>query len=109
MNKPTPSRQQSESTDRVASLNAELEAAREQLARVTAEYEESLADQDTIQEDRDANAVLVNEAKAVVARLEAALASVDEGSYGRCQRCGNTIPEERLAALPGAVTCVSCA
>jgi RNA polymerase-binding transcription factor len=32
-----------------------------------------------------------------------------EGSYGRCDRCGEAIPAERLEALPWAVRCVRCA
>jgi DnaK suppressor protein len=36
-----------------------------------------------------------------------ALAKVDEGSYGRCDVCGEPIPEGRLEALPWAVLCVA--
>lgn len=31
------------------------------------------------------------------------------GEAGRCDRCGQVIPPERLEALPWAVSCVSCA
>lgn len=33
---------------------------------------------------------------------------IDEGLYGVCIDCGNTIPVERLFALPTAVRCTSC-
>lgn len=92
-----------------AALQADLDAAREQLARVTAEYETVLSTQDTIQEDRDATAQLVTEARAAVARVEAALIRAEAGTYGRCEQCGSAIPQERLAALPDASTCVACA
>ncbi len=93
----------------IAALDAELTAAREQLERATAEYEGMLSGQDAIQEDRDAAAQFVTEAKSAVSRLESALARAEAGTYGRCERCGAAIPSERLAALPDATTCVSCA
>ncbi|MCW2759663.1 MAG: C4-type zinc finger protein DksA/TraR family [Nocardioidaceae bacterium] len=35
-----------------------------------------------------------------------ALAKLDEGTYGRCDVCGDPIPEGRLEVLPWAVLCV---
>ena len=37
-----------------------------------------------------------------------ALAKLDEGTYGRCDRCGGPIPEGRLEARPWATHCVPC-
>jgi DnaK suppressor protein len=37
-----------------------------------------------------------------------ALEKVDEGTYGRCDECGQRIGTERLAALPSATLCLSC-
>jgi DnaK suppressor protein len=42
-------------------------------------------------------------------RIERALAKLAEGSYGRCDRCGQPIPIARLEAAPESVFCVSCA
>ncbi|WP_028063271.1 TraR/DksA family transcriptional regulator [Solirubrobacter soli] len=42
-------------------------------------------------------------------RTERALAKLDEGTYGRCDVCGEAIAPKRLAAMPDAVTCVACA
>jgi len=36
-----------------------------------------------------------------------ALAKIDEGTYGLCDRCGALIPQERLEARPWSVLCVS--
>jgi DnaK suppressor protein len=94
---------------RVDELRADLATARDHLARITAEYEEMLSDHDTIQEDCDATAQAVAEARAVVARAETAVERAEAGQYGSCERCGSPIPEERLAVLPDATTCVSCA
>ena len=92
-----------------ATLNVDLADARDHLARVTAEYESMLAAPDAIQEDRDATAQHVTEARARVARVEAALIRAEAGTYGRCELCGSAIAEERLAVLPDASKCVACA
>lgn len=38
----------------------------------------------------------------------AALARLDDGTYGRCVTCGTTLPDERLEARPEAARCVNC-
>jgi DnaK suppressor protein len=38
----------------------------------------------------------------IVADIDQALLRIDEGSYGICARCGQSIPERRLEALPTA-------
>ena len=41
--------------------------------------------------------------------VEAALARVEQGTYGQCAECGRDIPRARLDAIPWAVYCVECA
>jgi DnaK suppressor protein len=50
---------------------------------------------------RDRNAVHL-------AEVEAALARLDDGSYGICVRCRRPIAPERLDALPWAAHCIEC-
>lgn len=38
--------------------------------------------------------------------VNAALAAIEEGTYGKCTVCGKDIPYERLEALPTALTCI---
>ena len=66
----------------------------------------------------DGTSVAVERLSQVAAhdRLQQTLADVaraqvklNEGSYGRCDRCGQPIPAARLEALPWAVRCVACA
>jgi DnaK suppressor protein len=47
--------------------------------------------------------------EASLARIDRALAKLDEGTYGICEGCGRAIPEKRLQAMPESVTCVQCA
>lgn len=40
--------------------------------------------------------------------IERALKRLDDGTYGKCVKCGKDIHPERLQALPYAEKCVSC-
>jgi hypothetical protein len=44
-----------------------------------------------------------------LALVDAALARLDEDTYGSCQVCGKPIAPERLEVIPWAATCVGCA
>ena len=48
-------------------------------------------------------------AREQVAAVEAALGRLDGEGYGVCERCGQPIGTERLAARPAATTCIRCA
>ena len=50
------------------------------------------------------NSLLITEEK-----LKRALAKLDEGSYGRCDRCGGPIAPGRLEAAPESALCIDCA
>ncbi len=41
--------------------------------------------------------------------VDLALERLARGDYGRCERCGEPIPAERMEARPTATTCVPCA
>ena len=47
-------------------------------------------------------------AEAVVRDVRHALLRFGDGTYGRCERCDDTIPLERLEAIPYARLCVAC-
>jgi DnaK suppressor protein len=40
--------------------------------------------------------------------VERALAKMDAGTYGACERCGRPIARERLEAIPWALLCIDC-
>jgi RNA polymerase-binding transcription factor DksA len=58
--------------------------------------------------EADRNAASVQTAQAQRAEVLAALARMDDGSYGRCVDCGNHVPDERLEARPATPRCVPC-
>jgi DnaK suppressor protein len=43
-----------------------------------------------------------------IEQIDAALARIEAGTYGRCTGCQRPIPEERLELRPFAGTCVAC-
>ncbi|HET9309762.1 MAG TPA: TraR/DksA family transcriptional regulator [Actinomycetota bacterium] len=54
---------------------------------------------------------LISVARALRSNLhdvDRALAKLDAGTYGTCERCGRPIAPERLDALPWATLCIDC-
>jgi DnaK suppressor protein len=47
--------------------------------------------------------------RAEAAQIRAALARIDNGTYGTCANCGAEIGAERLEAQPVATRCIKCA
>ena len=56
--------------------------------------------------DREMASSLEENSVHVLAEIDAALARIDEGTYGICVRCGKPIGQERLDALPWATLCI---
>ncbi len=44
-----------------------------------------------------------------ITEIDAAMARLDDGTYGRCLHCGREISEVRLEALPATGVCITCA
>ena len=93
----------------------------ERLAALTGEFErivdasrDSNADDEhdpegaTIAFERSQVDALAQQARSHLDEVDAALARLDDGSYGTCERCGGPIARARLEARPTARTCVTC-
>jgi DnaK suppressor protein len=63
----------------------------------------------TLAFERQHTAALLALAREQLTAIDAALARLEAGRYGRCERCGQPIGDDRLAARPAALTCVRCA
>jgi RNA polymerase-binding protein DksA len=57
---------------------------------------------------REVKLSLAEAARSALAEIDAALARIERGRYGRCRRCGTDIPLECLQALPMASLCMPC-
>jgi RNA polymerase-binding transcription factor DksA len=70
--------------------------------------EDGFGEGDTVNVERDRLTVVASDALAKVGEIDAALARVDDGTYGTCESCGKPIPKARLEAVPEATLCVAC-
>ena len=70
--------------------------------------DQHIADHASEMVDREVDVSLEENAEQIVYEIDRAVARIDAGSYGRCERCGQEIPEERLDAVPYATLCVTC-
>ncbi len=112
-------------TKTTAALRRALEAERARLAEEIEEYElegqetlsdasgennyrDHMADQGTATFAREMDATLEEQARESLAQIDRALARMEDGTYGVCGRCGVTIPEARLEAMPEAELCLAC-
>ena len=105
-------------------IRAALAARREELHE---EYQQHRAEIDELQRDRLTDSAgddqadtgsktfereqeisLANSILERINQVDRAMERLDEGTYGWCERCGNAIPVERLAAFPSATLCVTC-
>ena len=44
----------------------------------------------------------------LIGKIKEALARIDDGSYGKCEECGESISRERLEARPVTTLCIDC-
>jgi DnaK suppressor protein len=84
------------------------EIAEAQRDRLTDSAGDDQADTGTKTFEREQEISLANNIRERVGQVERALDRLDDGQYGWCERCGNPIPVERLAAFPSATLCVTC-
>ena len=103
-------------------LVAERERARERVAALEREFaglaeaasaagtdDEHDPEGATLAFERQHAAALLDAARDQMAAIDVALTRLEQGRYGRCDRCGQPIGAERLAARPAAATCIQCA
>lgn len=54
-------------------------------------------------------AAMSTETEGALARVRSAMARIDDGSYGKCIKCGAMIDTDRLGIDPTAEICMDCA
>lgn len=62
----------------------------------------------TITLDREIDYTLEENEEQVIAAIDAALARIDDGTFGKCLGCGQQIAPERLEAVPWTTQCIEC-
>jgi DnaK suppressor protein len=59
-------------------------------------------------EERSRTIAVVRALRSNLHDVDRALAKLDAGTYGTCERCGQPIGAERLEAIPWAMLCIDC-
>ncbi len=100
-------------TERRDELRAEYEQTLAEIAdlqrdRFTDSAGDDQADTGTKTFEREQEISLANGILERINQVERALERVAAGNYGSCEKCGNPIPVERLAAFPSATLCIPC-
>jgi DnaK suppressor protein len=90
------------------SLRQEAEMLAEDMEPGDIQFDEESGEGDTLNVERERDLALSAQARAAVDEIDRALAKMDAGTYGVCERCGQPIPKARLKALPYAALCVAC-
>jgi len=65
-----------------------------------------LAETASVTIDREIDYSLEENEARVLAAIDAALGRIEDGTYGRCERCGNEIEADRLEAIPWVTLCI---
>jgi DnaK suppressor protein len=91
----------------IAELDADLSESLEDSSEESP-YDQHMAETAAVTLDREIDLTLQENALASVAQIDRALAKLENGSYGKCDKCGKPIGEDRLQAAPFATLCIDC-
>ena len=123
---PRPARPVNFDKEALAKIREQLEAERADLQQQENELEETsfegtqsdltgevgldedFADAGTATFDRERDLSIRNNIRDLIAQITRAIRKIDEGTYGRCENCGNPIDAQRIKALPHALLCLDC-
>ncbi|HHO75363.1 MAG TPA: TraR/DksA family transcriptional regulator [Deltaproteobacteria bacterium] len=61
-----------------------------------------------LEQSREFNLLLTTRERQKLDQIENALSKLDQGEYGYCEDCEESIPVGRLKAMPFATLCVKC-
>ncbi len=93
-----------------------LEELEERLSKITEDVkhadkplDQDFAEQATETENDQVLDALGNTTRIEIEEVKRAISRIDNGTYGICLNCGNTIKKERMHALPFSSQCIHCA
>lgn len=95
--------------DMLEDLNDRLSRITEDVKHADEPLSKDFEEQATQTENDQVMDYLGNAARSEIARIKEAIARIDKGEYGICQRCGEPIAKERLRILPHSILCIKCA
>ena len=114
MDAQTQSRLKAQLEEELARLEAEVaeieREGHEALSEASGEnnYRDHMADQGSATFERELDMTLDENVRAALSDVRKALARIEAGTYGTCERCGAGISDSRLEAMPTANLCITC-
>ena len=66
------------------------------------------ADRAAVESERNAILRIRDRERKLIAKIDAALERIEDGTYGVCEQCGERIGRERLKARPVTTLCIDC-
>jgi DnaK suppressor protein len=70
------------------------------------DYDDNFADSGQVAAEQGENQALAGQLREQLDDIEAAMARLDEGTYGRCEVCGQPIGDARLEIMPATRFCI---
>ena len=95
-------------TRQATALRAEADQLAQDRDPGDVQFDEESGMGDGMNVERERDLALSAQALASVDEIDRAVEKVSLGTYGICEKCGVSIPRERLKALPYASLCVQC-
>jgi DnaK suppressor protein len=92
---------------RLGEEERDLLALREELQRERSDLSGTTARGDRMLEEQEQDEGLVRDIDRSLEEIASARVRIENGTYGRCERCAGEIPEERLLAVPYTRHCAS--
>ncbi|MGH9225477.1 MAG: TraR/DksA C4-type zinc finger protein [Acidimicrobiales bacterium] len=89
-------------------LKAEAEQLAADMEPGDIQFDEESGEGGTMNIERERDLALSAQARAAVDEIDRALAKLETGTYGICERCGEPIKRARLKVLPHAALCIAC-
>lgn len=65
-------------------------------------------DRASLESNRNFTLRIRDRERKLIVKIKEALARIDDGSYGKCEECGENIGRERLEARPVTTLCIDC-
>jgi DnaK suppressor protein len=65
-------------------------------------------DRASLESNRNFTLRIRDRERKLIAKIQEALARIDDGSYGKCEECGENIGRDRLEARPVTTLCIDC-
>jgi RNA polymerase-binding transcription factor len=65
-------------------------------------------DRASLESNRNFTLRIRDRERKLIVKIKEALTRIDDGSYGKCEECGENIGRERLEARPVTTLCIDC-